>query len=460
VIQASSTVVDATGNNNGLPDYGESISLNVTLQNVGASIANNVNATISTTTPGITITDATNGFGSINASATSSVNNAFAYTIANNIADQLVVPFNLTITDNASNTWNAYINHTMNAPLLTIGAMSINDATGNGNGMLDPGETATVTIVNTNNGHSASVAGSSTLTSTSPYVTITGSPCSISAMNPNASSNAVFTVSLAPNMQIGSLFPLTITTTAGGYSVNNTFNLTAGDVLETFESGTLTQYPWVSAGNMPWTISNSGSYQGTYSARSGVIGNSQSSELKITINVLANDSISFYSMVSSEQDYDFLHFYIDATEMTSWSGAGSWGYHAYPITAGNHMLRWVYDKDVYLASNLDLARLDNINFPPFDFPAGISTTNSIGNGLHVYPNPSSGKSTISFSLEKTEMGSLKIYNSIGQEVSVLAANTELTAGEHHFSISKLPKGLYYIRLETVKSNMTTKFVVE
>jgi hypothetical protein len=281
-------------------------------------------------------------------------------------------------------------------------------------------------------------------------------------MNPSASANAVFSVTLASNMQIGSLFPLTITTTAGGYSANHTFNLTAGDILETFETGNLAQYPWVSTGSMPWTVTSSGSFQGTYCARSGIIGNNEASELKITINVMANDTISFYSMVSSEQDYDYLHFYIDATEMASWSGVVNWGYHAYPITAGTHVLRWLYDKDVYLASNLDLARVDNINFPPFDFPAGISPVVSSAGGLNVYPNPASGMSTISFTLEKTESVSLTIYNSIGQEVSTLLNNAEVEQGIHHVTISsgELGKGIYFIRLNAGSYSETTKFVVE
>lgn len=462
VIHAASTIVDVTGNNNSLPDYSENITMNVTLQNVGAATANNVNAVISTTTPGITITDATNGFGNINATASSSVNNAFAYTVANNIADQLLVPFIITITDNASNSWSANVSHTMNAPLLSIGAMTINDATGNGNGLLDPGETATVTIVNTNNGHSASVAATSALTSTNPNVTITGSPASIGVLNVSASANAVFTVSLAPSMQIGSLFPLTITTTAGGYSATNTFTLTAGDVLETFESAMFTQNPWAMAGNLPWTISNSGSFQGVYHALSGAISDNQTSELKITINVLANDSISFYSNVSSEQDYDYLRFFIDAVELESWSGTVAWGYHSYPITVGNHTLRWVYQKDESVASGLDRGRVDNINFPPMDFPTAITPVNIAQHGINIYPNPSSSITTIVFDLGTQSNVSLKVYNSLGQEVSALISDSKLNEGTHSVTLDSrtLGKGIYFIRLIAGENVITNKFVVE
>src|SRR5262249_10877475 len=91
VIQVSNTIVDDDGNNKGVPDYSENITLNVTRQNVGTVTAGNVNATFSTADPNVTITDAANGFGNITASSSSAVNNAFAYTVANNVPDQHIV---------------------------------------------------------------------------------------------------------------------------------------------------------------------------------------------------------------------------------------------------------------------------------------------------------------------------------------------------------------------------------
>src|SRR5258705_5020595 len=224
VIEATNTIVDVAGNNNGAPDFSENITLDVTLQNVGTVTANSVNAVISTADPNVTITGASHSFGNISSSGSSTVNNAFAYTVANNVADQHVVPFTLTITDNASNTWNAYINHTMKAPVLAIGNMTINDAAGNGNGQLDPGETAIFTIVNLNNGHSASLAATAVLSSTDPNITI-NAPASVNigVINPSASANAVFSVTMAPSMQGGRVFPLTITTRAGARPATTTF---------------------------------------------------------------------------------------------------------------------------------------------------------------------------------------------------------------------------------------------
>jgi hypothetical protein len=463
VIEVTNTVVDVTGNNNGAPDFSENITLDVTLQNVGTVTANSVNAVISTSDANVTITGPSHSFGNISSSGSSTVNNAFAYTVANNVADQHVVPFTVTITDNASNTWNAYINHTMNAPVLSIGTISVNDVAGNGNGQLDPGETAIFTIVNLNNGHSASLAATAVLTTTDPNITV-NAPASVNigAINPSATVNASFSVSMAPSMQIGSTFPLTITTTAGGYSATYTFVITAGDQIEDFETGTFTAYPWVMAGTLPWTISTTNSFQGTYNARSGVITDDETSEMKVTMNVLGADSVSFYYNVSSESGYDFFRFYIDNTMMGEWSGTVAWTYAAYPVPLGVHALRWVYSKDIYLAAGSDRVRVDNINFPPMNFITGVTAAAPVASTeLSIYPNPADDVLNIAYHLDEGGFTSLQVFNSIGQEVKSLSRNENQSAGDHHAAIntSGLDGGFYFVKLTTENGNKIQKFIV-
>ena len=463
VIHATNTIVDVAGNNNGVADFSENITLDVTLQNVGQVTANSVNAVISTADPNVTITDPSNGFGNISASGSASVNNAFAYTVAGNVADQHTVPFTITITDNASNTWNASINHVMNAPVLSIGSMTVNDASGNGNGQLDPGETATFTIVNFNNGHSATIAATAVLTTTSPFITINTPNANLGVINPSTSANASFSVTMSPSMQVGSTFPLTITTTAGGYSATNIFTITAGDQIEDFETGTFTAYPWVMSGNLPWTISTTSTFQGVYNARSGAIGNSQSSEMKVTMNVLGADSISFYYNVSSEASYDFFKFYIDNTMMGQWSGTVAWTYVAYPVTTGVHDFRWVYEKDNYLAGGSDRVRIDNINFPPVNFITGISSSGTASHGsLNVYPNPADGLLNVTYNLDEAGYALLQVFNSLGQEVKSLSRNENQPAGNHQvtLNISGLDAGLYFVKLSTKSDNRILKFMVK
>ena len=148
--------------NNQAPDYGDSATFNVRFKNVGAAAATNLNATLSSTTPGITITDATEALGNLAAGASITRNSAFAFTIANNIANGTVANFTITMVSGTSS-WTHEFPITLNAPALSFGAPSIADPSGNNNGMLDPGETVSLTIPILNGGGAASPAGSASL---------------------------------------------------------------------------------------------------------------------------------------------------------------------------------------------------------------------------------------------------------------------------------------------------------
>lgn len=66
-----------------------------------------------------------------------------------------------------------------------------------------------------------------------------------------------------------------------------------------------------------------------------------------------------------------------------------------------------------------------------------------------YPNPFNPTSVITFDMPKEGFASLKIYNSIGQEVAVLV-NGVVKSGVHQkvFNASNLPSGVYFYKLIT------------
>lgn len=66
-----------------------------------------------------------------------------------------------------------------------------------------------------------------------------------------------------------------------------------------------------------------------------------------------------------------------------------------------------------------------------------------------YPNPFNPATTIGFTIPSDGMTTLKIYNTLGQEVATLV-NEPLQAGEYHqaqFDGSKLSSGIYFTRLQ-------------
>ncbi len=364
-------VIDVAGNNNSQADYNENITLNVDLKNVGVAIANNVTVTLSTADTNVIITDNQQSWGDIATNTISSQSNAFAFTVKNNVSDQHQVNFNLAIVDGASNTWNTGFSLILNAPVFTAGSIIIKDTiVGNNNGKLDPGETAVIIIPSANTGHSDCTNISGILSCVSPYLTIiSANTINIPMLNQGNSVNASYIIKVDSLTPTGTNVVLNYQLLSGAYQSNSSYYQAIGLVTEDFETANFTKFNWVQGGNTPWTITNANPYDGTYSAKSGAIANSQSTTLSILVNVASADTVSFYKKVSCENssntipNWDYLEFFIDNTSMGKWDGEEAWSKSAYTITTGIHTLKWVYKKDSYGIAGSDCAWLDNIKFP-------------------------------------------------------------------------------------------------
>ncbi len=362
------------GNGNGLMDYGESLLMSLTVKNVGTQQANNVNVTLSTTDPYITFTDNSHSYGNIAAGQIISATNAFAYTVANNLPDQENIVINVAATS-GSTTWNSNISIIGQAPVLSMGNITISDPTGNNNGRLDPGETATITAVVNNTGHSLSPAAQAVLTSSSPYITVNSGTSSLGQIGASGSVNAIFTITCSASTPIGQSVDLIMNISAGSYGFSHTHFTSVGLVLEDWELGNFSRFPWTFSGNTNWAVVSANQYEGSYTAISGAVEDNQSSSLSLQLQVNNAGTVSFYRKVSSEGSYDFLRFYIDGVQQAQWSGEVAWGQVSFPVTSGIHTFQWTYAKDYVYSSGSDCAWVDYIIFPPSTMLAAeINTT--------------------------------------------------------------------------------------
>lgn len=142
-----------------------------------------------------------------------------------------------------------------------------------------------------------------------------------------------------------------------------TLNVTAQDiptVFEPFESGDFSLNEWYFTGDSGWLIDNTIAYSGSYSSRSGYIGDGQTSSINIDLEFVENGSIGFYGKVSSEYNWDYLNFYIDGTIMANWCGEMDWTYFSYSVGEGAHTFTWQYSKDGSASSGSDCAWVDEI----------------------------------------------------------------------------------------------------
>lgn len=425
--------------NNQSPDYNESGTFNVTFKNMGSAVATSLNATLSTSTSGITITDATESLGNLAAGATITRNNAFGISIANNVQNGTTAEFSI-LMQSGINTWTHYFTCEINAPSLSLGTYTILDPTGNNNGRLDPGETVTITMPILNGGGAASPTGTATLSSPTPGITINTGTVNFTSIAAGGSSIASFSVSVAAGMSIGTIANFSYNAVAGAYSASKNESLPVGLILEDFESGNFNSYPWEMEGTLPWTVVNTGAYEGTFAAKSGSISHSQTSTMR-TSRVLTNPgSISFRYKVSSESGYDYLRFFVDGVQQAQWSGEVDWALATYNLAAGTRELTWTYLKDSSVSSGSDCAWIDNIIFPPSTAPSNFYPPRNLS------AIPANGRVTLNWQAPTgTAPTSYQIYRNGSQLTTVSALtyqdNTVLNGVTYtYYAISVFPGG--------------------
>jgi multisubunit Na+/H+ antiporter MnhC subunit len=385
--------------NNSIPEYNETGRFSPNFENVGTVAVTNATATLTCATAGITITDATESIASLAAGANVTKTNAFSFNIANNVANGTVANFTITTTMSGQSPWVHNFTLTLNAPTLAFGNMTVSDPTGNNNGRLDPGESVTITMPLANSGAAASPAGNATLTCATPGITINTGTASFASIAASGSTNLSFGLTAASGMTIGTVANLVFSATAGAYTANKTENTAVGLILEDFETGNFSSYPWIMGGTSPWTVVNTGAHAGTYTAKSGVITHSQSSTMETTRILSAPGDLSFWYKVSSESGYDFLKFYVDGVQQNQWSGTVDWTQYTINLAAGTRILKWEYMKDGSVDSGSNCAWVDDIIFPasttPSNFypPQNLSATPGNGFVNLAWQAPVSGTPT-------------------------------------------------------------------
>jgi len=353
---------DITGNSDGLINPSEFIQMDLALKNFSNYTYTNVNVVLTTDSPHITIVDGNEYFGTFTPKSTIEITDAFSFQVSDDIPGGHEIRFFIKTTD-GDESWQSYFNVSAHAPNLTSGNITVYDPQGNGNGNLDPGESATLKIPTLNVGQISSEPVNVTLSTDSEYVTILNGSISLELIPANESMIVDFPVIVSESALIGQNIAFTYTIISESYIVTKTYDQKIGVAYEGFETGDFLLFPWSFISDNPWTIANDTSINGVFSAKSGVVSHNQSSELIIDYDVAVDDSISFYYKVSSEPDYDFLKFYINNQLVGQWSGNVPWTKAEFYVTKGLKKFKWEYTKDALISNNDDCAWIDCIIFP-------------------------------------------------------------------------------------------------
>lgn len=345
-------------------NFRDSLHLNLGLKNIGDQPAEDLTAAITVVSPFITLTDSVEFYGTMQAGEIKVIPGGYAFKVSDTIPDGLKIRFNISVTG-SDTSWQSHFSVESHAPSLHITKLVIDDESGgNNNGKLDPGETAEIRITTANWGDFPCLNTFGLLSCESPFITLHSDSSYLDTIVALAPKTALFSLSVDDEAPIGIGLYLNYHAVSGKYHAEASFLETIGIIVEDWETNSFVKFPWHNTGNKPWTLSTVNPFEGNYSATTFELDDDQASVLDVNYTAGVDDSISFYRRVSSEPDYDFLHFYIDGVLQGSWSGDVPWGRVAFPVEAGAHNFKWRYVKDIFLAVGLDKAWVDFIEFPP------------------------------------------------------------------------------------------------
>lgn len=449
-------------NGNQTAPAGENFSFDIDFFNTGTVATTGVSGTLSCENENVEILDNSVSIGDLGANATVNIADVFDVKITG-LEDQEEVTFDV-LFDHGSGAFNENsFDVVIDAPMLSAEFVGIDDTqSGNGNGTLDPGETAVLYYDITNNGHLDALADL-TLTAVSPTTVNSGIYNDVSIPIGETVQKG-FEITVFDEVTAG--FEVELTLAAETDALNFSFDFTnlVGIIIEDFESGNFGNgFSWTHSGDENWEVLNQLAYEGAYCAGSGNISHDDNSILEVEVDCIQSGEIKFFGKVSSEEDYDYLYFYIDGEQELELSGDVDWTEYSYTVDLGVHTFKWEYSKDGSVSSNDDKAYIDFITFPPMEGSVSIGNnditpvvTELIGN----YPNPFNPNTNIKFNLSDAAKVEIRLYNVKGEFVQSIL-NQDMLKGSHkvEFNAEGLNSGVYFYTLKTNNYKNTKKMLL-
>ena len=227
------TIVDTTGNDDGISNPGELISLPLWVKNYGTVPAIGVNGLLSTSDTFVAITNSSEYFGSINALDSVATSKHYELLIAPNCPDKHTISFNLNCSDTVGSVWLSPFEITVASPVIAIYSKTIDDVgQSNPNGTIDPGETVKLIIRLNNSGSASAFSVSAILHTPDSYITISDSFSTygnILADSTRSNSSNPFIVACSSSTPVYHKFPFSLrVSSTNGFTTTLHFTLKVG----------------------------------------------------------------------------------------------------------------------------------------------------------------------------------------------------------------------------------------
>ncbi len=362
-MQFSDYVINTSGSVN--PEYGSFSYLSLDVTNVGETDIQNIHLDLYPMDTTIMMVDDSENFALLGTGQTLNLNNAFSFVVSEYIEDETPISFVLEVQSSTVQSFDTLV-FVARAPKLVLTDAHYTD--GN-DSIFEPGESGYLELIFRNEGGAKAYNVVAEFGTFADYLQLMGvSGNQVSVISPGEDWSVILSLQsdlTTPNPHIEWL-PVSIQGDLS-YGMEMEVPVGLGTASETWEGGNPIPLPWAFSGNQGWFKDTSIVFEGNLALRSGLITHNEWSSFSIACEVASSGNISFYRKVSSETNYDFLRFFIDNTEVDTWSGDQDWSQEVYPISAGHHVFEWRYTKDYSVNTGEDAAFVDWIQLPASDF---------------------------------------------------------------------------------------------
>ena len=487
VAYINNTIDDAAGNNDGILNPNENDGVTLWLKNFGADTAKSVSAKLRTGDAYISFTDSSESYGNI-APGDSIGILGYSLNVSAAAPDSHSVLFTVECRDSRDTVWQSGFSLMIRSPELAYKSHLVLDpaAGGNGNSILEPGESDSIRVTISNSGGQTAAGTSALLSTSDPYLSIIGNNASYGDIAPAGGAVSapayLVTVGTPPTSPYFAWVRLNISALSGGYSRSDSFRVVIGsagffDNVE--DAGVTAKYTVQSL----WHITGQSSYSPGHSwwcgdSVSGQYSSSLDASLSTPDIILGpNSELSFWHKYATEATYDFCNVEYSTNNGSSWISLGAFD---------GSQPAWV--KQTYDLSSLASGTVVKIRFH-FTSDGSITGTGWYVDDIRVqettgvsgtqddpglpaaimlglaYPNPSSGGTLIMYQLPQKATTELRIYNIAGQMIRTIQMGLQNPGSQSVFwngrdqNDRKVAAGIYFYQLNAGGLSATRKLVV-
>ncbi|MBU2557914.1 MAG: T9SS type A sorting domain-containing protein [Bacteroidetes bacterium] len=436
-------------------DFGETFALDIMLENLNDFQLSEGSLLLQTSDPHFTVEVADAPSPALNINEISELSQLFEVVVSHDVPNNYEAEFSLELST-AEGQWTRPLKLRAYQAELQVVSLLVDDED---NGILDPGETAQLAVNIHNNGGSSLYNPEAVLSCSHPDLTITEAVSNTEILPGNGDWEALFVVELDEDASPMEILELELYLSADrDFVFEISLPLMTSLLAENFETANFMLFNWEMEGQEDWFITDEVVFEGNYAARSGVIGDDFFSALTLDYAVAYDDSISFYYKVSSEASYDFLKFNINGQTLLNISGEQDWTKASFPVSQGDKVFSWSYEKDYSISNGSDCAWLDYIIFPARTVVTGTPTSTEKSIVMNINPNPVAGKLSIQIESPLSEPLQLIIFNQHGHQVYQQSFN--VFSGSKRIVITDeiAAAGIYTVRLTSKNQSIVKQLI--